>query len=148
MAMRIVNAAVAVVLAFLSWRHAGDPSSVVLAVMFGVGAFWNALAALRVQVLLLRPVTMLLSLTMAASLLTMAYFWPDQPGWWQPAMWSDPLVRNGVSAAAFGLSLLAVILATIGASRSRQAEQREAKARALERRHRVALERASLGEEI
>lgn len=146
--MRILNAALAVALALWAWKQSTDPDTLVWAVAFGVTAFWNALAAIRVQILTLRPITMLMSLTMAAALLMIAYFWPDRPGWWQPAMWGHPAVRNGTNAIAFALSLVAAIAATIRASQHRREEEREAKERALERKRRLSLEHGALAEDI
>lgn len=146
--MRILNAVVAVALGVWAWQHSTDPAGSIWMIVFGIAACWNALAAIAMPILMLKPIKMLLSMTVAGSLLMVAYFWPNQPGWWQPAMWSDPAVRPEINSIVFLLSLLVAVTAVIKASRHQKAQDLAAKERSVESRHRMALERGSLAEDL
>lgn len=125
--LRLLNAALAVVFTLLLLTQVGS----LWFLVYGVGAFWTLIGAAMPRALVLKPVSMLLSLTMACLLLALFAFWPQTPGWWQPSVfWSDSEARHAIGLIMVALGMVVPLCSSV--IMSREARDAEAAAREAE----------------
>lgn len=138
--MRIANMLGGVLLLVFAVLQRNDPDPVLWIFVYGVGAFWLLLAAATPRALTMKPLTMMLSMTVAGVLLGMMYFWPDTPGWWRTDVWWETeRVREGMGMMVVAALLVLPIVTSIRAGGERRREERRAKEELIERRRRSEL---------
>lgn len=138
--MRIANGVLAVVLLAFAAVQYNDPDAAFWIVVYGIGAVWTLLAALLPRALELKPLSMLLSFTVAIALLGVIYFWPDTPGWWRSDVWWETeTAREGMGMMIVALSLLLPVITSIRVGNDRRRAERRKKEEAIEARRRSIL---------
>ena len=120
--MRVLNGFFALALLGFAVVQYNDPDAVFWGVVYGVGAAWALAATLVPRALRRRPVALLLSLTIAAALLGVIRFWPDQPNWWRMEVWWEAEgVREGMGLMILAIALIAAGVTAVRAGKSRPA---------------------------
>lgn len=105
--LRWINGALAALLLLFAAVQWNDPDGPLWMAIYGVGAFWTALAAFRPRQLAARPARALLVLTVAAAVAGLAFYWPRTPDWWRIAVWWETeTAREGM-----GMMILLAALA-------------------------------------
>lgn len=138
--MRILNGVLALILILFAAVQFNDPDGPLWMLIYGFPAFWTALAAIRPTALALKPLSMLLSLTVAVALLGVVYYWPDVPGWWRTDVWWETeTAREGMGMMIAAASLFAPITASVRAARATRIEERRRKEAEIERRRTAVL---------
>lgn len=143
--MRILNGALALLLLAFAVVQYNDPDGVLWMAAYGLGVLWTLMAALVPRVLALKPISMMLSFTVAAMLLGVIYFWPDTPGWWRTEVWWETeTVREAMGLMVMALALLAPVATSIHVGNARRRAEKLAREQALEARHRSAMARRGM----
>lgn len=143
--MRILNGALALLLLAFAVVQYNDPDGVLWMAAYGLGVLWTLMAALVPRVLALKPISMMLSFTVAAVLLGVIYFWPDAPGWWRTEVWWETeTVREAMGLMVMALALLAPVATSIHVGNARRRAEKLAREQALEARHRSAMARRGM----
>lgn len=107
--MRIANGVFAVLLILFAVVQYNDPDGLFWLIVYGVGAVWCALAALRPGALS-GILFGLFGLTFAAAVAGLVYFWPTTDRWWmQEVWWETETAREGM-----GMMILIVGLVLAG----------------------------------
>ena len=107
--MRIVSGILAVLLVVFVVVQFNDPDGPVWMVIYGIGAVWCLIAALRPWLFGAGPVAGLFGLCLAASIGGMVYFWPEVSNWWDIDVWW-PEVTGESSREGMGMMVLVVCL--------------------------------------
>ena len=136
--MRILNLVLAAVLALLAAANFGDPNAVLLVPALAAGVFWTLLAAIVPAAMAMRPLVVLLSLTMAAVLLGVWYYWPGAAAVARLETWQQGYMAGFVFVA---LTLFGPMLTSIRQEKFRRQQRLEAKEAQIAERHRRALAR-------
>lgn len=139
--MRLLNGLFAILFGFLAMRYVGgdEPGGIML-LLLALGTLWTALGAIVPVGLALRPVSMMLSLTMASAILACLYFWPEHGAWWMPDVWmTDADAQRSVTLMTLVLGMLAPVSTSVRISRERDRAERAAKEAAIEERRTSAL---------
>lgn len=116
--MRIINGIFALLLLLFAAVQYNDPDGAFWIVVYGIGALWCGLAALRPAIYRISLPFMLFAATVVVALYGLFHFWPDTPDWWkQDVWWETETAREGMGMM---ILLVALILAGIVALRNRR----------------------------
>ncbi|MEM7746222.1 MAG: transmembrane 220 family protein [Pseudomonadota bacterium] len=108
--MRIVNGVLAIFLALFALAQVNDPDGVFWAAVYGAGALWCLVAALKPAMGAFGPIRLVFGLTLVASIVGTAWFWPKTSGWWrQDVWWETETAREGM-----GMMILLICLVVAG----------------------------------
>ncbi|GMG84134.1 hypothetical protein LNKW23_33480 [Paralimibaculum aggregatum] len=109
--MRALNGLLLAVLLLFAAVQYNDPDGPLWLAIYGTGALWTGLAALRPG-LSGRPAARAgLALSLAAALAGLAWYWPATPGWWrQEVWWETETAREGMGMMIVVASLAAAAL--------------------------------------
>ncbi len=136
--MRILNGALAVVLALLAFVNFGNPEMIALVPAMIAAAFWTGLSAVVPAAMAMRPLVVLLSFTTAAVLLGVWYHWPGAEGLARPELW----VRGQFGGFLFVvLTLVGPMLTSIRQEKLRRQKRLAEKEAQITERHRGSLAR-------
>lgn len=110
--MRIVNGVLAVLLVLFAVAQYNDPDGPFWVAVYGAGALWCAVAALRPAAGRHGGVRAVFGATCIAALAGVVWFWPRTPEWWrQDVWWETETAREGM-----GMMIIVVCLALAGLS--------------------------------
>lgn len=116
--MRILNGVLLVILILFAGVQYNDPDGMFWATLYGVGAFWCAVAAFRANVYLSNIIFALYGFCFAGCVFGVAWFWPKTPQWWsQDVWWETETAREGMGMM---ILTICVIAAGIVALRTRR----------------------------
>ena len=138
--MRILNGALALVLALLAFTKFGDPEAVALVPAMVAAAFWTGLSALAPAAMAMRPLVVLLSFTTAAILLGVWYYWPGAEGLARPEAWVGGKFGGFLFVT---LTLFGPMMTSIRQEKIRRQKRIEAKEAQITERHRGSLARGA-----
>ena len=117
--MRIINGVLAAFLILFAAVQYNDPDGVFWVGVYGVGAIWCGLAAMRSRILAAMGVRALFGLTFAAAIAATVWFWPDTPDWWmQDVWWNTETAREGMGMM---IVVFCMVFAAFGVLRTRTA---------------------------
>ena len=111
--MRILNGILGVLLILFVAVQWNDPDGLVWMVIYGLGAVWCLLAALRPVVFAAGLIAALFGLCLAAAVAGMIWFWPKVTNWWDIDVWW-PEVTGETSREGMGMMVLVVCLLAAG----------------------------------
>ena len=107
--MRILSAILGAMLILFAVVQWNDPDGPIWMVIYGVGAIWCWLAALRPGLFGIGPVYALLAVCFTAAVAGMVYFWPQVSNWWDIDVWW-PEVTGETSREGMGMMVLVLFL--------------------------------------
>ncbi|MEM7267896.1 MAG: transmembrane 220 family protein [Pseudomonadota bacterium] len=108
--MRIANGVLAALLLLFAVVQWNDPDGLFWIFVYGIGAIWCGIAALRPALYASPFVFGLYALTCIAALAGLFYFWPTTPEWWmQDVWWETETAREGM-----GMMILVIALIVAG----------------------------------
>ena len=109
--MRITNGVLCALLILFAVVQYNDPDGVFWIGVYGAGAAWCGLAAVRSDLLANVGVKAVFGLTLAAAIAGVVWFWPTTPEWWkQDVWWTTETAREGM-----GMMIVVVCLLFAGA---------------------------------
>ena len=111
--MRIFSGILAVLLVVFMVVQFNDPDGPVWMVIYGIGAVWCLIAALRPSLFAAGPVAGLFALCLIGSVAGMIWFWPQVSNWWDIDVWW-PEITGETSREGMGMMVLVVFLAVAG----------------------------------
>ena len=111
MVMRVFNGVLCALLILFAIVQYNDPDGLFWFAVYGVGAIWCLLAALRSTLLDRAAVRGLFFFTCIAALAGTVWFWPTDEQWWmQEVWWNAETAREGM-----GMMIILVCLAAAAA---------------------------------
>lgn len=111
--VRVLNTVLAAMLVLFASVQFNDPDGLLWAGVYGLAARWCGVAAFRPGALARPVLKIALSVTTAAALFGVVWFWPDVPGWWRRAVWWETeSAREGMGFMIVAIVLLAPLAAT------------------------------------
>lgn len=120
--MRILNGILCVLLVLFVVAQVNDPDGPVWMAIYGAGALWCLVAALRPALFASGLVTGLFAVSFAAAVAGMIWFWPQVSNWWDINVWW-PEITGETSREGMGMMVLVLCLLAAGSAlmRSRRA---------------------------
>ena len=112
--MRILNGILGALLVLFAAVQLNDPDGPMWMVIYGIGAVWCAMAALRPALYGIGAVSGLFGLCFVAAVAGMIWFWPEVSDWWDIDVWW-PEVTGETSREGMGMMVLVICLAAAGA---------------------------------
>ncbi|MEO0680367.1 MAG: transmembrane 220 family protein [Pseudomonadota bacterium] len=110
--MRILNGVLAALLVLFAAVQWNDPDGPFWMVVYGAGAAWCLIAALRPSAFASGAVAGLFWLCLLAAIGGMAWFWPQVTDWWDISVWW-PEVTGETSREGMGMMVLVVFLLAV-----------------------------------
>lgn len=111
--MRILNGILAAFLIVFVLVQINDPDGPVWMVIYGIGAVWCAIAALRPAIYTASAAAGLFALCLITAIGGMIYYWPDVSNWWDINVWW-PEVTGETSREGMGMMVLVACLLAAG----------------------------------
>ena len=117
--MRIIHAILSALLLLFAIAQYNDPDAVFWIAVYGAGAIWCGLAALRSPILSSGPVRLLFAASLAAAVAGCIWFWPAVENWWmQDVWWEIETAREGMGMMIVLACLLIASLAVLKPART------------------------------
>ena len=117
--MRYLNILLGLLMVAFAAVQYNDPDAPLWIAIYLIPAAWAFAAAFRLSSMRSTTGTTLLWITVAAGVATLAYYWPQTPGFWRKDVWwTDEEAREGMGAMiAFAVLLVVLLTAFTGRSR-------------------------------
>ena len=104
--MRVLNMIFAALLILFAAVQYNDPDGPFWVVVYGLGAIWCVIAALRPGLFAAAPFFGYLA-TMAGAVAGVIWFWPTTPRWWmQDVWWETETAREGMGMMILVIALI------------------------------------------
>lgn len=107
--MRILNGILGALLILFASVQWNDPDGPIWMVIYGVGAIWCLLAALRPKVYSHIAAAGPFGLCLLGAVAGMIYFWPKVSNWWDIDVWW-PEITGETSREGMGMMVLVICL--------------------------------------
>jgi Transmembrane family 220, helix len=117
--MRYLNILLGLLMAAFAAVQYNDPDAPLWIVIYLIPAAWAFAAAFRLSTVRSTIGTTLLWISLAAGLATLAFYWPQGPGFWRKDVWwAEEEAREGMGVMiAFAVLLVVLLTALKGRSR-------------------------------
>lgn len=112
--MRIISGIFGAFLLLFVAVQWNDPDGPIWMVIYGLGAVWCLLAALRPSVFTVGLIAALFAACLIGAIGGVIYFWPNVTNWWDIDVWW-PEVTGETSREGMGMMVLVVCLLAAGA---------------------------------
>lgn len=117
--MRIVNGVLCLLLILFTAVQYNDPDFFLWGAIYGVGAVFTGLAALRPGIFASSRVSLIYAACFAASIAGVFYYWPTTPQFWvQDVWWETETAREGMGMMIVMVSLLVAGLTVLRTRRA------------------------------